>query len=429
MRTARLVSAPRTRWRGPWLVLLVLVFTGPGLGPAEPAPSHGPFDAFDLPDAWQDRFWASPGAKALLALEPKALADLVPVQAGLRYCRCPGCDAGEAEEPLAWDVGKPKVLKCRKCGIAVPNDEFPAKADGKIPEEAIEVLPHVIHHYPYHVVEPEHLRYPDERLYLEAKRDYEAREFLSKAALYAAVRSRGPSHAPEAPKLARIACVLLLRFAQVYPAYAVHYDQPGRPKFFQQANLTPPYRRGYQTAKWDWTGALDVPMNLVIAYALVRDDPAMAEAGRLLKELNPRLAIERDLFHASAEFVRAQPEEYNEMSLLAYRGMLAVGELLGDPALVDEAQGRFAGFAERGFYHDGFWRQGDVIVHRRVVGTIDAWIKRLLEGAVDHEHGWGRFYALDVRTEGDFAGVSTYLWFLEQEGLRAPFVPSAMAAE
>jgi len=64
------------------------------------------------------------------------------------------------------------------------------------------------------------------------------------------------------PALARLAGLLILRFAQVYPSYAAHYDQPGQPKYLQPADLPPPYRRNYRTAKWDWSGALDVPLNL-----------------------------------------------------------------------------------------------------------------------------------------------------------------------
>ena len=344
-----------------------------------------PFGQFDLPDAWEERFWADPGVKALLALDAKALADLVPVQAGVRFCRCPACDADEADDPLAWSVAKPQVLTCRRCGVVVPNDTFPAKdeKEKKVPEEAVEVLPRVIHHYPYHAVEPEKQRYPEERLYLAAKRDSEAREFLAKAALYAAVRHHEQPPGRDDPELARLACVLLLRFAQVYPAYATHYDQPGQPKYFQPANLPPPYRRGYRTGKWDWTASLDVPLNLVIAYALVRDDPALAEAGRQLGDPRPSRTIEHDLFRASAEFVRLQSEEYSEMSLQAYRGLLAVGRLLDDPALVLEARRRLEGFAERGFYHDGFWRQADAPAHRRVLGLIDGWIDRLLADAPD----------------------------------------------
>jgi len=39
--------------------------------------------------------------------------------------------------------------------------------------------------------------------------------------------------------------------------------------------------------------------------------------------------------------------------------MLAVGRLLGDAGLVHETVSRLGGLAERGFYHEGLWRQGD----------------------------------------------------------------------
>ena len=352
-----------------------------------PRPVADPFAQFDLPDAWEVEFWSLPGVKELQTLAPKALAELVPVQAGFRYCRCPGCDAGEADDPLAWSVQKPLVLTCRRCGLTVPNDDIPAKVDKKVPEETIEVLPRVIHHYPYHLVAAEKQRLPDERLYLSAKRDYEARAFLAKAALYAAVRYHEQPPDARPHELARLAAVIVLRFAQVYPAYATHYDQPGEPKYFQQADLPPPYRRGYRTGKWDTTANLDVAMNLLIAYALIRDDPALLEVGRMLGDPNPARTIEHDLFRAAAEFVRLQSEEFGEMSLTAYRGMLAVGRLLGDRVLVHEALLRLGAFAERGFYHDGLWRQASAIAHQRVVGLIEGWIDPLLIGPGDPRSG------------------------------------------
>lgn len=364
---------------------LVLAVVANAAAPPDPNEVPRLFAQFDLPDAWEARFWADPNVKALLELDGKALADLVPTQAGVRYCRCPACDAAEGEDPLAWSLAKPKVVTCRRCGVEVPSDKYPAKdeKEKKVPEEVVQVLPQVQHHYPYHAVEPDKQRYPDERLYLAAKRDYEAREFLARAALYAAVRYHEQAAGQKDPALARLACVLVLRFAQVYPAYATHFDQPNSPKVFQQADLPPPYRRGYRTGKWDWTASLDVPMNLAIAYALLRSDPAMAEAARLLDDPQPARTIERGLFRASAEFVRLQPEEFSEMSLQAYRGMLAVGRLLNDPELVHEALRRLAGFAERGFYYDGFWRQGSTAAHQRVVGQFDGWIGRLLAGYAD----------------------------------------------
>ncbi len=356
-------------------VILALAFSAPAIADA----AAGPFDQFGLPDAWEAHFWAEPGVKALRAMDPKAVAAMVPVQAGLRHCRCPACGAPEADDPLTWTAEAPEKLACRRCQATFPDDKFPAKVEGKVPEEVVEVLPRVFHHYPYHVVEAEKRLYPDERIYLAAKRDDRAREFLAKAALYAAARHR--DH-PD-PALSRMACVLLLRFAQVYPAYATHFDQPGHAKHLDRADLAPPYRRSYGTAKWDWSGSLGVPLNLVVAYALVRDDPALAEAGLLLGDPRPSTTIERDLFRASAAFVENQPEELQEQTLFALRGLLAVGRLLNDGSLIRQAESRLGSFTRRGFTHDGLWCRADLAGHRRVVGQLDGWIGRLLPGNPD----------------------------------------------
>ena len=245
------------------------------------------------------------------------MAGLVPVQAGVRYCRCPGCDAGEGDDPLVWSILKPMVLTCKRCGLIVPNDDIPARNDQKkVPEETVEVLPRTSSTTtPTTKSPPRHSASPTSGLYLSAKRDYEARRVPGQGR---PVRGRPVARARprgRRPQLARLAAILVLRFAQVYPAYATHLRPARRAQDFQQADLAPPYRRGYRTGKWDWTASLDVPLNLVIAYALIRDGPALAEAGRVLDDPNPAAEIERDLFRASAEFVRLQPEEFSEMSL------------------------------------------------------------------------------------------------------------------
>ncbi|MFO0908492.1 MAG: hypothetical protein U0794_09040 [Isosphaeraceae bacterium] len=362
------------------VLLLMLTATARGDQPKSSA-GAGPFATFSLPPEWEARFWASADAKALMEMDLKAVAALVPVQAGIRFCRCPACDASEASDPLAWSVAKPKSLTCRACGQVVPNDTFPAKTEKdkkEPPEDTVEVVPGVVHHYPYHNVASDQQHYPDERLYLAAKADYEAREFLAKATLYAALSYRNQPAEARDPARARLAATLLLRFAQVYPNYATHFDQPQSAKHFGPANLAPPYRQGYGTAKWDWSGSLDVPLNLVIAYALIREEPAFLEAARTLDVARPHRLVENDLFRASASFVQRQPEPYNEATLQADRGLLAVGRLLNDPAILRDAQDRLERLAERGFYHDGFWRQGTLTAHRRVVNQLDGWMERFL---------------------------------------------------
>ncbi len=370
-------------WYAPSKVAAVLIvgalvanLAGPSLGADKPW-----FERFLPPEEWQTRFWNSPDAQALRKLDMKVLADLVPTQAGFRYCRCPACGAAETTDPLGWSIRKPDVITCVKCQASFPNDSVPVKdKDKKIPEDTIEVAPGIIHKYPYHIPEPEAQQIPDEHLYIQARRDYEAREFLSKAAFYAAARWHSSPTASKDPQDARIASVLMLRFAQVYPLYALHLDQPGRPKFLEPANQPPPYRRGYMTAKWDWTGSLDVPLNLVLAYALIRNEPALGEAGRLLHDLRPQRTIEERFFRASATFSQNQAEELAEQAVQVDRGLLAVGRLLADANMLTEARRRLDALAEKGFFFDGLWRGGDAPTHARVLGLLDGWIGPLLSG-------------------------------------------------
>lgn len=357
--------------------LLTLWLAVATAGPAPAAPPRDPLVDADLPAAWKQRFWESPEAQALLALEPAALAQLVPAQAGFHFCGCPACGASETEDPLTWSPQKPEVVTCRRCAASFPNEKFPAKieiAPGKppaIPEEAVEVRPGRVHHYPYHLAEPTRQSYPDERFYLSAKRDDEARRFLARAALYLAVRAREQRD----PSVALRAAALIVRFAQVYPVYAAHYDVPGRAKALHPADLRPPYRASYGTAKWDHSGALEVPLNLVLAYSILRNSPALREAGMLLGDESPGRTIERDFLRAAARFSRDQPEEPGEASLYVIRGLLAVGRLLGDNELTAAGCRRLRTLTRQSFSHDGLWADPRGSSQRRVVWMLDAWIE------------------------------------------------------
>src|SRR5215217_4495340 len=103
------------------LLTVSLLASARGEAPAQGTPARGVqvFAQFDLPDRWEARFWADPAVKALLALDARALVALVPQQAGVRYCRCPACEASEADNPLAWSVARPDALTCRRCGAIV----------------------------------------------------------------------------------------------------------------------------------------------------------------------------------------------------------------------------------------------------------------------------------------------------------------------
>jgi len=360
------------------LLTLVIAIAAYGLAEAQStrreAGHDDPFGLLKLPDAWSQRFWANPDAGKLLEMEPREVAALVPVQSGLRFCRCPSCGAPERDETLTWTLQQPLVLKCRRCGILVPNDRYPAKVKDQIPEELVEVVPGVVHRYPYHSPEESAARIPDERLYLRARVDYETRKFLAQAALHASVSARSEKSRESRERFEKLACVILLKFAHVYPQYAVHHDQPDLPKILQPARLHPPYSRGYLTAKWDWSGSLEVPLDLLMAYSLIRDCPAWKAIGELLDDPSPRRTIERDFFLAASEFCRDQPREFMTESLAADRSLLAVARLLRDGKLGSEARRRLAEDLQQGFYHDGFWRDGDIRTQQGILRLLDGWV-------------------------------------------------------
>ncbi len=363
-----------------------------GTPPSEVAASSGR-DAFahiNLPAAWQTRFWSSEDAQGLLKLDEKALAALVPTQAGLKWCRCPACDAPEADDPLVWSPRKPEVITCKRCKAVFPNDKIPAKTGGSVPEEVVEVAPGVVHHYPYHVADAEKQAYPDERLYLAAKRDDLARRYLAKAALYAAVRHRDQGGSSRDPKFARTACLLLARFAQVVPQYAYHRDQPASPKVLLPAELKPPFEGGYQLAKWDAGGGLDVPINLAAAYAIVRDLPELEASAASVGLREPSRAIEEALFRAPAAFLGAQPEDAGESSLNAIRGIMAAGRVLRDDALLSAGLARLDRFAARGFYFDGLYRDGGTGAQRRVLARLEGGLAGLVTPDGDLARGGAR---------------------------------------
>jgi hypothetical protein len=363
----------------PLLALLPALIDTPGT-----PPQADPLRRLRLPDAWQSRFWSAPGVMSLLDLEPAALAALVPPQAGLRFCRCPACPASEQEDTLDWSPARPGVVTCRLCGIDFPNESFPAKValipgqPPTIPEEVVEVRPRVFHHYPFHLVDPEKQIYPDERLYLAAKRDYEARGFLAKAALYAAVRYRDSPDQSRDPRLARLASLILLRFAQVYPDYALHDDAPRSPKILHPANLKPPFRSGYRTARWDWLGCHEVPLPLVIAYSILRDDPALIEAAHTLGEADPHRRVEDSLIRPAAALLALQPIDDSAATLYAARGLLAAALVLRDRNCAELGLRRLERVLIHGFRHDGTWPASEAGEDSQVASLLADWILPLI---------------------------------------------------
>ncbi len=343
------------------------------------------FAQFHLPIEQQVRFWNDPGTQRLITMTLPEVLALVPTQAGLFHCRCPDCGAEAIEDPLGWSLTDPDHLTCRVCGSTIPNASVPIKTA----EQRVEVRPGLFQTYPYYAVPADQQQTPDERLYFEAKRHDAIRRFLVRAALMAAIRQGrvdeptevtfdGPD-APAVGSWAELAAAILIRFAQVYPQYALRADPPNGPKSFWPADLRPPYQRDGLTAAWDRDGYREIPLECVIAYDLIRFGDALESIANQMDVSEPRMLIERDWFRTAAHRAQAQPEPYSEQALPLYRGLLALGRVMGDQTLIQDALGRLTELRRRGFYYDGLWKHGPSHVPRYVLDQLESWINPLVQ--------------------------------------------------
>jgi len=53
-----------------------------------------------------------------------------------------------------------------------------------------------------------------------------------------------------------------------------------------------------------------------------------------------------------------------------YSDMIRAGRILEDPSMVHEAVKRFREFFSKGFFADGWWREGTVSYHDMTIGSL-----------------------------------------------------------
>lgn len=363
---------------------------------AQPAEWIEPFDSFALSEAEVERFWNSPEGRVFDRLTPQALADLVPTQGGFRGCACPACRAGERQEPLTWNPEIPDRLTCRSCGRVFPNDTVPAKVDGRVPEEVVQLpsVPGTFHRYPYH-------RWFDEatgqtiRLYFQALIDDSTSRYLTTAALHGAFRGvRRPEH-PQASAGARKAAVLLARFAEVVPQYVPRLDLPDQPKLFGPTAGIGGFGR-WRGRAWE-----EIPEELIFAYALLRHHPVWTD--RSLFRVDPRPSI-LSWFQSCAEVagaaIDAQPDHAETLRVV--RGELGLARLLGSASREASAQARLVRFFEQGFSRDGLWREGTLLGQQRVLEACRGWLSQPDRG------GWD-WRALEIPNQARALSVAEWL--------------------
>ena len=277
----------------------------------------------------------------VMSLSEKQMLAIVPTQSGIYFTDCPNCEKGTQDRGrFAWSPERPTEIVCKDCGARYPgNPKYP---DDKVLGVAGPGGPQ---RYPYY--ERPNDKY---RIFFRAHADYWAQRHMEKqcrllAELYWATKDE---------TYARRSALILLRFAQVYPGYAYHFDYPFHEKKF--APWTQNHIEGtspYRTAKWDWWAYMDLSLDLVKAYDCLREWPGLKKMakGRAVK------MIEEDLLTAMTDFVLGIKETYSNMSPYLWRDVIYAGRVMGKPEWVNEVIGRAQRFTRERFLHDGHWME------------------------------------------------------------------------
>ena len=360
-----------------------LLIARPRPAPPPTAPAAGdPFARFDLPDAWEARFWGEPRRRGAPGAGPEGLADLVPTQAGLRFCRCPGCDATEADDPLGWSIRKPEVVTCKRCGASFPNDKIPAPGRQEGPRGDRRGRPG--RHPPLPVSRgrgreaalPRRAALPRGQARLRGPRvPGQGRPLRGRPLPRAAARPSPTRPSPGWPACSSSGSprsIPTTRSTSTSPASPSTSSRPTCRRPTAGATGRPSGTgRGASTSRSTWSSP--TPWSATTRRwprrASCSSDPT--RRGRSSATCSgPRPSSSAD-----------QPEEFDERSLQADRGMLAVGRLLGrrGPGRARRPAGS-RGSPSGGSTTTASGGRATRPAHRRVLGELDGWIDRLLPG-------------------------------------------------
>ncbi|WP_316811656.1 heparinase II/III family protein [Pedobacter heparinus] len=298
----------------------------------------------------------------LTKLSLEEVAALVPASSGIHYIGCPNCKGGAQDMGvLLWTYGMGDQVKCRFCQMTFPNAKFPNNMEHLItaPSGAKQV-------YRY---------YQDKNgktHYYEAHAWYERWRWIQKlstslAALWSITRD---------PAYADRAAVILGRFAQVFPDYAVRFDYPNRPVKFFAADQKWPYQgmQPYRGAKWYWWAYNDIPIILAEVYDELQKGYNWKRMDKIIGP-NTNQKIIKDLLVKGYEHTAANPETYSNMSPGMYEDMILLGKIVRDPKIAADGLKRFQEFIKVGFFADGWWKEGTVSYHDQTINNLRNVIK------------------------------------------------------
>lgn len=305
----------------------------------------------------------------LTRMSIKEVIAQVPAESGIFYIGCPNCHSGVQEmNVLGWKPGMGSKVQCNYCKMIFPNKKFPNN------REKVIIAPGGVKQvYRYY---EDSSGYP---YYFEAHALYERWLWIRPLAENLAQLWYVTKDNAYGDRAAAIAG----RFAQVFPDYAVRFDYPDRPVKFFPADQKWPYKglTPYRGAKWRWWGYDDIPTYLANVYDILESGYDWRRMDNIIGSGTDK-RIAKDLLRLGYEFTTANPEEYSNKSPGMYSQMIRVGRILGDPSMIHEAVKRFREFFPKGFFADGWWKEGTPSYHDMTIRSLET-VVDALEGYVD----------------------------------------------
>ena len=114
---------------------------------------------------------------------------------------------------------------------------------------------------------------------------------------------------------------------------------------------------------------MDIPAAILNVYDILQSGYDWERMDRIIGLQTDKL-IARDLLRLGYEFTAANPETYSNMSPLVYREMVRTGRILEDTSIVNDGVKRFSEFFSRGFFADGWWKEGTTSYHNQTINGL-----------------------------------------------------------
>ena len=294
------------------------------------------------------------GLEPIMKMSLEDLKLQVPTASGFNFIGCPNCKGGAQDmNVLAWNPELGNKVKCNFCHMVFPNEKFPENQEAVIISPSGEKQVYRFHK------SAEGAEY-----FYEAHAWFERWKWIQQLATqFAQVWAETKDYA-----YGDRAALIIGRFAQVFPGYAIRYDYPNAPKKFFKADQKWPYQGlvPYRGAKWNWWAYGDIPAPMAKVYDALNKDYDWTRMDKLIgKETDKRIVD--DLLVMGYEFTAANPELYTNMSPGMYRDMITMGRILKRPDMVHDGVNRFNEFLKLGFYSDGWWKEGTPSYHDQTV--------------------------------------------------------------